>query len=71
MKRLFIAFFILFPFMAKSAQIVNVEYIHQLIEQQHGISVPYNSELTNPRVAANMKYLLTTIDAANSILNGE
>ena len=56
--------------MAKSAQIANVEYIHKLIEQHHGVHVPYNSELTNPQVAANMKYLLTTIDAANSILSG-
>ena len=70
MKRLFAIFCILFCGVAQSAQIVNVEYIHKLIEQQHGITVPYNSELQNPRVAANMKYLLTTIDAANSILNG-
>lgn len=61
----------LFCDVCNSAQIVNVEYIHKLIEQEHGITVPYNNELTNPHVAANMKYLLTTIDAANSILNGE
>ncbi|MBP3545361.1 MAG: hypothetical protein J6J82_03585 [Alphaproteobacteria bacterium] len=72
MKRLlFTIFCILCCGVCNSAQIVNVEYIHKLIEQQYGISVPYNSDLTNPQVAANMKYLLTTIDAANSILNGE
>ena len=72
MKRLlFTIFCILCCGVCNSAQIVNVEYIHKLIEQQYGITVPYNSELTNPHVAANMKYLLTTIDAANSILNGE
>ena len=72
MKRvLFGIFCMLFCGVCNSAQIVNVEYIHKLIEQQYGITVPYNSNLTNPHVAANMKYLLTTIDAANSILNGE
>ena len=72
MKRLlFTIFCILCCGVCNSAQIVNVEYIHKLIEQQYGITVPYNSDLTNPQVAANMKYLLTTIDAANSILNGE
>lgn len=72
MKRLLAAVFcMLFCGVCNSAQIVNIEYIHKLIEQQYGITVPYNSELTNPHVAANMKYLLTTIDVANSILNGE
>ena len=72
MKRLLFAIFcILCCGVCNSAQIVNVEYIHKLIEQEYGITVPYNSNLTNPQVAANMKYLLTTIDAANSILNGE
>lgn len=56
---------------AQSAQVVNVEYIHNAIAQKWDISVPYNSELTNPRVAANMKYLLTAIDVANKILNGK
>ena len=56
---------------AQPAQVVNVEYIHNVIAQKWDISVPYNSELTNPRVAANMKYLLTAIDVANEMLNGE
>ncbi len=54
-----------------AAQIVNVEYIHNAIAQKWDITVPYNSALPDPRVAANMKYLLTTIDVANEILNGE
>ena len=72
MKRLLFGFFcVLFCGAAQSAQIVNVEYIHKLIEQEHGITVPYNSELHDPTVAANMKYLLTTIDVANQMLSGE
>lgn len=54
-----------------AAQIVNVEYIHNAIAQKWDITVPYNSALSDPRVAANMKYLLTTIDVANEMLNGE
>ena len=72
MKRLLFGFFcVLFCGAAQSAQIVNVEYIHKLIEQEHGITVPYNTDLHDPTVAANMKYLLTTIDVANQMLSGE
>lgn len=72
MKRLLLGFFcMLFCGAAQSAQIVNVEYIHKLIEQEHGITVPYNTDLHDPTVAANMKYLLTTIDVANQMLSGE
>ena len=72
MKRLLFGIFcILFCGVAQSAQIVNVEYIHKLIEQEHGITVPYNTGLHDPTVAANMKYLLTTIDVANQMLSGE
>ena len=72
MKRLLFGFFcMLFCGAAQSAQIVNVEYIHKLIEQEHGITVPYNTGLHDPTVAANMKYLLTTIDVANQMLSGE
>lgn len=52
------------------AEIVNVDYIHKLINQQWGINVPFNPELTDKTVAANMKYLLSAIDVANGILNG-
>ena len=71
MKRL-IKFFILILFIfmgiycpdrtAVAAQIANVEYVHAVIKQKWNINIPYNPELKNPRLAANMKYLLTTID---------
>ena len=64
----FLLFLLCVP--AQSAQVVNVEYIHNAIRQKWGVMVPYNSELTNPRVVANMKYLLTAVDVANEILNG-
>ena len=56
---------------AHSAEMVNVEYIHQYLNIRWGIDLPYNPELTNPRVAANMKYLLTVVDIANEYLNGD
>lgn len=49
-----------------TSTIVNVKYIHSLIEQEWGIKLPYNTELTNPSAAANMRYLLAAIDATNS-----
>ncbi|MBD5400927.1 hypothetical protein HDR61_04275, partial [bacterium] len=39
---------------ARAAEMVNVEYIHLLIEQKWGITVPYNPALQNVKVAANM-----------------
>ena len=71
MKRLIIFLSLILCGVAHSAQIVNVEYIHNAIAQKWDITIPYNSELTNPRVAANMKYLLTAVDVANEMLNGE
>ena len=71
MKKLFALLFLILCTPAQSAQIVNVEYIHNAIKQKWDITVPYNSELTNPRVAANMKYLLTAVDVANEMLNGD
>ena len=56
---------------AHSAEMVNVEYIHQYLNTRWGIDLPYSPELTNPRVAANMKYLLTVVDIANEFLNNE
>lgn len=53
-----------------AADIVNVDYIHKAIYQQWDISVPFNPELTDKNLAANMKYLLTAVDVANKILNG-
>ncbi len=53
-----------------SAEMVNVEFIHQVIAQKWDIMVPYNPSLGNLGVAANMKYLLCAIDRANAMLNG-
>lgn len=70
MKRIFIAIFTFFVFVgAHAAQVANVEYIHNLIERNWGIELPYNPELQNVKAVANMKYLLTAVDAANEILN--
>ena len=63
--------FLFFICNAHTAQIVNVEYIHNLISQEWDITVPYNPALSNVKSIANMKYLLTAIDVANEILNGE
>ncbi len=54
---------------AFAGQIVNVEYIHNFIQQRWGVAVPYNPSLTNPYVVANMEYLLTAVDVTNAILN--
>ena len=70
MKKLVPFLFTLFCGVAQSAQVVNVEYIHNLIQNKWDITIPYNPELPNPRVVANMKYLLTAIDVANEMLNG-
>ena len=52
-----------------AAQMANLDYIHKLIQQKWDITVPIKAD--NPMLAANMKYLLTAIDVANEILNGE
>lgn len=70
-KRLFILLAILFAPVANAAEMVNVEYIHAALQRHWGVSLPYNSALTNPRVAANMKYLLTAVDRMNEVLNGK
>ena len=54
---------------AHAAQVVNVDYVHKLIAQKWDISVPIKTN--NIMAVANMKYLLTTVDVANEILNGE
>lgn len=70
-KRILILLSCLFTHTAYSAQAVNVEYIHNRIRQKWQITVPKNPTLINSQVIANMKYLLTAIDVANQILNGE
>ncbi len=64
-----VALFMFLP-NAHSAEMVNVEYIHQYLNARWGIDLPRNP-LTNPYAAANMKYLLTVVDIANEYLNGD
>ena len=71
MKKILLNLFgLLFVSGAYSAQIANVEYVHKMIEQTWDITVPYNSALNSVKQIANMKYLLSTIDVANHMLNG-
>ena len=70
-KFLFALCGLLFTFNANAGQMANVEYIHQLIKQEHNIDIKYSPDLISPRQAANMKYLLTAVDVANEILNGK
>ena len=72
-RKILSVIFAIFMFLpnAHSAEMVNVEYIHQYLNARWGIDLPYNPELENPRVAANMKYLLTVVDIANEYLNGD
>ena len=56
---------------AHCGPIANLDYIHTLIADRWNITIPFNRNITNINAAANMKYLLTTIDVANEILNGE
>lgn len=55
---------------ARAAQVVNVEYVHNLISRYHNVDVLYNVNLGSPFMAVNMKYLLTAVDVANEKLNG-
>ena len=71
MKKLILLLSMLIIAPVQSAQVVNVEYIHTAIADKWDITIPYNREITNVGVAANMKYLLTAIDVANELLNGE
>ena len=66
-RKILSVIFAIFMFLpnAHSAEMVNVEYIHQYLNARWGIDLPYNPGLENPRVAANMKYLLTVVDIAN------
>ena len=71
-RKILSVIFAIFMFLpnAHSAEMVNVEYIHQYLNARWGIDLPRNP-LTNPYAAANMKYLLTVVDIANEYLNGD
>lgn len=71
MKKLVgVLFGFMFAVTANAAQVVNVQYVHDVISRAWNISVPYNESLVNPLVVANMKYVLTAVDVANAMLNG-
>lgn len=71
MKKLILFLFMLIIVPVHSAQVANVEYVHKVIEQKWDITVPYNPLLVSTQQIANMKYLLTAVDVANEMLNGE
>jgi hypothetical protein len=54
--------------MSKDGQIINIRYIHELVKQEHGVTIPYADD---PNKAANMKYLLTIVDMVNAHFNGD
>lgn len=70
-KILFALFGVFLSVCANGAQIANVEYVHLMLKQHYGIEVPYNPVLKDVHAAANMKYLLTAVDIANQMLNGQ
>jgi hypothetical protein len=70
-KILFALFGVFLSVCANGAQIANVEYVHLMLKQHYGIEVPYNPVLKDVHSAANMKYLLTAVDIANQMLNGQ
>ena len=53
----------------RAGQIANVKFIHDYISAKHDIPVAIASG-QSPLQAANMQYLLKSIDVANEILNG-
>ncbi|MBD5391816.1 hypothetical protein HDR66_03350, partial [bacterium] len=67
----FIALFAVIP--AHAAQIVNVDYVHKIIDRKMtalGATKSMKINATDIYAAANMKYLLTAVDVANEMLNG-
>jgi hypothetical protein len=64
----FLLVFLGFANVAPAAQAVNVQYIHDYIQQKHGITVPIKA--SNPLQIANVKYLLCAVDRGNEIMNG-
>lgn len=63
--------FISFSARADLQPAVNVEYIHKLVEQEHGIQLAYGDDAAStPNRVANMEYLLKVVDLVNAHLNG-
>lgn len=57
----------LFVGTAFGGPLATIEYVHQVILAKTGINVPYNPAATNHNAPANTTYLLTAIDAMNSV----
>ncbi|MCL1892065.1 MAG: hypothetical protein FWF97_02085 [Alphaproteobacteria bacterium] len=53
-----------------AGQVANVQFIHNYIMQRHDITVPIKTP-SQSAWAANMKYMLCAVDAANMVLNGK
>ena len=64
MKRWIVCVLTLFLGVAHGAEMVNVQYLHNLISREWQIDVKYNLGLESPNMAVNMKYLLTAVDVA-------
>ena len=56
---------------ARSANIANLEYVHNAIQAEWGFFMPFNEAATNTKMAANMKYLLHAMDETNHSVNSE
>ncbi len=70
MKRFLLFLVSLFFGTVHAADIVNIKYVHEMLEHNYGVFVPYNDTLTDNTVAANMRYLLSVIDVANEFISG-
>lgn len=70
MKKILGFLFCLFVHTAYADDIANVKYVHELLEHQYGVFVPYADDLADDTVAANMLYLLTVVDIANGFISG-
>ena len=70
MKRLLAFILMCLVGTAYADDMVNVQYVHNLISREWQVDVKYNLGLESPLMAVNMKYLLTAIDVANQKLNG-
>ena len=70
MKRLILFLSLVLCGEAHSAQIANVEYIHNAIAQEWDITAPYNSKLINPRAAGTF-YGCTSLTGQSAQINGK
>ena len=53
--------------LAHAGPVANVEYIHNAIRDKWGVEL---TTAANPRMVANMEYLMTAVDVVNEHLNG-